>query len=133
MTRPSDSAIWGPGVAQAPASQRDILLDQLRRAAADDRTGTYVVFPYCVSVVVLSFKRSSGIVFVAEGSSRLVAGVPYLLTSLFDGWWGIPWGIFWTAQSIVACLRGGRDLTPAINAIRAELASQASAAAPVPG
>lgn len=125
MTRPNDSAIWGPGVAPAPVTEDDLLRDHLARAAADGRAGTYVVFPYCISIVVMSFKRSSGIKFVPDGSSRVLAGLPYLIISLLFGWWGIPWGIAWTLQSIGVCLDGGRDLSPVLDSLRAREVIQA--------
>jgi hypothetical protein len=124
MTQHPDTALWGTGRGPAPATDQDILVARLVQAAVDDRAGTYVVFPYCISIVILSFKRSSGIKFVPAGSSRLVAGLPYLLISLLFGWWGIPWGIAWTLQSILVCLGGGRDLTPVVDTLRAELVGE---------
>ncbi|WP_256364380.1 hypothetical protein [Nostoc piscinale] len=34
--------------------------------------------------------------------------------SLFLGWWGIPWGIIYTIQSVVTNLQGGKDVTPQV-------------------
>src|SRR5262245_39735051 len=61
-------------------------VEQLRQAVADG--GRFVVFQYCISVVVLSFKRSSPIFFVRSGESAVVKGLPYCLISLVAGWWG---------------------------------------------
>jgi hypothetical protein len=102
-----------------------------RRATAG---GTWVVYPFCISLGILSFKRSSGLVFVPDGTNRIVAGLRYLAISLLFGWWGIPWGIFWTIQCSLRCLQGGIDVTPlvdperaAANLIRARTEAQRSA------
>jgi len=41
--------------------------------------GRFVRFQYCVSVLVLSFKRSSPIMFVPPGESSFAKGLPYTL------------------------------------------------------
>ena len=71
----------------------------------------YVVFQYCISIGIMSFKRSSGIKALRPGQSRLRAGLPYTAISLVVGWWGIPWGPFWTLQTMIRNLRGGIDVT----------------------
>ena len=121
MTQSPGSAEWGPGIGPEPATDEEIVLAQIRVAARSGRPGRYVVYPYCISILVMSFKRSSGLVFVSAGSSALVAGLPYLLISLVVGWWGIPWGIFWTIESIWKCLTGGIDVTPLVAAARSDL------------
>jgi hypothetical protein len=86
----------------------------------------FVLFQYCVSVIVLSFKRSSPIFFVKPGESVAAKGLPYCLISLFAGWWGIPWGPVWTLTTLANNLGGGKDLTPAV------LSALGLPAAPVP-
>jgi hypothetical protein len=76
--------------------------------------GRFVVFQYCISVLVLSFKRSSAIMFVPAGESTFVKGLPYSVISLVAGWWGIPWGPIWTVTTIAQNLGGGRDVTAPI-------------------
>ena len=56
-----------------------------------DHGGRFVVFEYCISIVVLSFKRGSRVHFVRPGESAFLKGLPYTLTSLLLGWWGFPW------------------------------------------
>lgn len=71
----------------------------------------FVVFPYCESWLIVSFRRISDPVLVKPGDSRLrVAGVPILHSFLF-GWWGIPWGPIWTVSSIWRSAKGGVDVT----------------------
>src|SRR4051812_39408590 len=78
----------------------------------------YVIFEDCISVVVLSFKRNSGIVFLKPGQSGFVKGLPYSLISFFAGWWGIPWGPIWTISTLVTNLGGGRDVTQEVLAAK---------------
>jgi hypothetical protein len=71
----------------------------------------FVVFHYCVSLGIVSFKRSSGVKVIPPGGSRILAGLPYTLISICAGWWGIPWGPIWTLQAIGRNLSGGTDVT----------------------
>ena len=79
--------------------------------AAVSRGGTFVVYPYCVSAVLITFRRHSGVYFVPAGQSRFVRGLPFLLISLVFGWWGIPWGPIYTVASLVTNFGGGKDVT----------------------
>jgi hypothetical protein len=74
--------------------------------------GRFVLYQYAISVLVLSFKRSSAIMFIRPGESAVAKGIPYSLISLVAGWWGIPWGPIWTIMTVVQNLSGGKDLTP---------------------
>jgi hypothetical protein len=71
----------------------------------------FVIYQYCISVLVMSFKRASNIYFVRPGENAVTKGLPFSLISLVLGWWGIPWGPIWTISTIVTNLRGGRDVT----------------------
>ena len=71
----------------------------------------FVVFDYCVSVVVMSFQRCSEVYFVRADESTLLKSMPYTLLSLALGWWGIPWGIAYTIGSVFTNLSGGKDVT----------------------
>lgn len=83
--------------------------EQLTRAI--DQGGKFVIYEYCISIFILTFKRPSNIHFIPPGSSRLKRGIGFTLTSLLLGWWGIPWGPIYTIGSLVTNLRGGRDVT----------------------
>jgi len=72
-----------------------------------------VIFQYCVSLGLVSFKRSSGVKVIPAGGSVFLAGLPYTLISLMVGWWGIPWGPIWTLETIGRNLAGGIDVTDA--------------------
>lgn len=84
--------------------------------------GKFVIYQFCISILVITFKRSSNIYFISHEQSAVVKGLPYTLLSLVLGWWGIPWGPIYTIQSVVVNFQGGKDVTQEV------LASMASAA-----
>jgi len=75
------------------------------------RGGRFVSFPYCISILIVTFRRSSDVCFVRKGESTLGLAVPYLAISLVCGWWGLPWGPIWTIGSLLTILTGGKDHT----------------------
>lgn len=73
--------------------------------------GKYVVYTYAISIVVMTFRRSSKrVYFIKHDESAIKHGWPYLLISLFLGWWGIPFGPIYTIQSIYYAFCG-KDVT----------------------
>jgi hypothetical protein len=86
--------------------------------------GTFVIFQYCISILVLTFKRSSNIYFIRAGESAVGKGLVFSLISFLLGWWGIPWGPIYTIQSLVTNFRGGKDVT---QEVMASLARQSEA------
>jgi len=95
------------------------------------RGGKFVLFQYCISVVVLTFRRPSDIYFLRQGESALTKGLPFTLLSLVAGWWGIPWGPIYTIQSVYNNSRGGKDVTQAVlSSLRAQVAPPPTAASP---
>lgn len=88
--------------------------DQLRFEI--QRGAKIVCYQYCISVVVLTLRRSSGAYFIPAGESAVSKGLPWILLSLVMGWWGIPWGPIFTIQSLVVNFQGGKDLTKDISA-----------------
>jgi hypothetical protein len=97
-------------------------MDGLSQSELDfelQRGAKFVLFQYCVSVVVLTFKRPSGIYFIRSGQSAARKGLPFTLLSLVAGWWGFPWGPVYTLQSVYNNLQGGKDVTqPVRNSLR---------------
>jgi hypothetical protein len=73
--------------------------------------GKFVIYQYCVSVLILTFRRPSSIYFIRSGQSAVGKGIGFTLLSFLAGWWGIPWGPIYTIQSITRNLGGGRDVT----------------------
>jgi len=84
-------------------------MDQLKGELAAG--GRFVVYQYCISVLVMSFKRASDIFLIRSGENAVTKGLPYTFGSLVLGWWGIPWGPIWTIATVVTNLRGGRNVT----------------------
>jgi len=78
------------------------------------RGGRFVVFEYCISIVVMTFKRSSAIYFIRAGQNSLKHSAGFTLLSLVARWWGIPWGPIYTIGSVVTNVAGGRDVTQGV-------------------
>ena len=96
------------------------------------RGAKFVLFQYCISVVVLTFRRPSDIYFLRQGENAVVKGLPFTLLSLLAGWWGIPWGPIYTIQSVYNNSRGGKDVTQAVvDSLRAQ-AAPPQADSPIP-
>ncbi len=76
-----------------------------------DRGGRFVTFSYCVSIVLMTFKRPSKVFFVRAGEGTFGKSLPYTLLSLVVGWWGFPWGPIYTLWALVSNLGGGTDVT----------------------
>lgn len=101
-------------------------LDQLGEEL--DRGGRFVLYTWTISIIVMTFKRPTDIMFVRSGESRFLKGLPYTLTSAVVGWWGIPWGPIYTLGSIFGNIRG-KDLTQEVlNDVRASVARDAASA-----
>lgn len=83
--------------------------DQLRFEI--QRGAKLVCYQYCVSVVVMSFRRSSNIYLIPAGQSAISKSLPWTLLTLVAGWWGIPWGPIFSIQSRVTNFKGGKDIT----------------------
>ena len=84
-------------------------VQQVQEAVAQG--GRFVIYQYCFSILVMSFKRGSDILFVPPGESAAKKGVPYIAMSLVVGWWGFPWGPIWTLSTVFKNLGGGIDVT----------------------
>ena len=98
------------------------------------RGAKFVLFQYCVSVVVLTFKRPSDIYFNRSSESAAVKGLSFTLLSLVAGWWGIPWGPIYTIQSVYNNLNGGKDVTQQVrNSMGAPGATASAVPAPASG
>ena len=91
--------------------------DQLRFEL--QRGAKIVCYHYCVSIVVMTFRRSSKAYYIPAGESAVSKGLPWILLTLVLGWWGIPWGPIFSVQSLVVNLKGGKDLTKDIVAAMA--------------
>src|SRR5258708_20493053 len=76
-----------------------------------DRGGKFVFYRYCISVLILTFRRSSDIYFIPRGVGAVSKGLPWTMVTVALGWWGIPWGPIWSVQSLLTNFQGSADLT----------------------
>ena len=76
--------------------------------------GKFVMYQYCISILIMTFKRSSNVYFIRHEENAVLKGLPFTLLSIVLGWWGIPWGPIYTIQSLWVNLKGGRDVTQEI-------------------
>lgn len=75
------------------------------------RGGRFVLFFYVISVVVMTFKQPTGIYFIRSGEKAFGKALGPTLTSFFLGWWGFPFGLIYTIESLTVNLAGGRNVT----------------------
>lgn len=87
----------------------DMTLGQLQFEI--DRGGKFVIFEYCISILVLTFKNPTDIYFIRNGESAVGRSFGFSLISLVLGWWGFPWGPIYTISSLATNLGGGKDVT----------------------
>lgn len=78
------------------------------------RGGKFVQYQYCISIVVMTFKRGTDIYFLRADENPVVKGLGWTLLTVLAGWWGIPWGPIFTVQSLWRNLKGGHDLTAGV-------------------
>jgi len=71
----------------------------------------FVIFSYCISIIVMTFKRSSNIYFIKAGHSSFKPSIGFTLLTFIFGWWGIPWGPIYTIGALANNLSGGKDIT----------------------
>lgn len=76
-----------------------------------ERGGRFVYFQYCISALVITFRRNSPAYFIRPGESATGKGLSWTLLTLALGWWGFPWGLIWTPMALYTNLRGGKDIT----------------------
>ncbi|MPT36647.1 MAG: hypothetical protein E2604_16555 [Flavobacterium sp.] len=79
-----------------------------------DRGAKFVIFPYTVSIVLMTFKRSSSIYFINPNESTFKYSYKHVLVNGTFGWWGFPWGPIYTIQSLYHQLSGGKEVTKEI-------------------
>lgn len=80
------------------------------------RGGKFVYYAFTISLIVLTFKRTSGVYLVKGNESAANKGLPFTLLSTLFGWWGIPFGPKYTLDSIRTNMKGGKDVTDEVMA-----------------
>jgi hypothetical protein len=75
------------------------------------RGGRFVFFEYCISLLCITLRRPSRVLFVPAGELVWLHGLPYTMATFFLGWWGLPWGAIYTPMCLATNLAGGCDVT----------------------
>jgi len=78
------------------------------------RGGKFVVYQYAISIIIMTFRRSSSVYFIPSGESSITKGLKHSLVTFFFGWWGIPWGPIYSIGSLWKNFSGGKDVTPEV-------------------
>ncbi len=81
-----------------------------------EKGARFVQFSYTVSLILVSFQRTSGIYLVNPGERARKTGMPFTILSFLFGWWGIPSGPKKTFESIRTNWKGGKDVTDEVTA-----------------
>ena len=99
---------------------KDLSVEQLNEELQNG--GKLVVYQFCISIVLITFKRNSDIYVISDGESSFAKGLKYTFLTLLLGWWGIPWGPIYTVSAIFTNCRGGKDVTQeTINLLNEEM------------
>lgn len=85
--------------------------------------GKFVVYEYAISLLVITFYRSSNITFVKADEGSIVKGLGFTLLTLVMGWWGIPWGPIRSIQALITNFKGGKDVTDRVVSAMKQTAS----------
>lgn len=77
-----------------------------------DRGAKFVSFQYCISLfLAVTLRRFSPAILVKNEQSAKKYQIKYNFISLIFGWWGIPWGPYYTFKSVALNNKGGLDVT----------------------
>lgn len=68
--------------------------------------GRFVQYNWCISLLVVTYRYQSPIYFLRKNESAFIKGVPYTIITLLLGWWGIPYGPFYTLTSVYKNIEG---------------------------
>ena len=74
----------------------------------------FVMYQYCISIIVMTFRRPSDIYFIRSNENALTKGLQFSILSFFLGWWGLPWGPIYTIGSLINNFKGGKDITESV-------------------
>lgn len=76
--------------------------------------GKFVYYPYTISFIIITLKKTSGVYLVRAEEKAANKGLGFTLLSLFFGWWGIPYGPKFTLAALKENFKGGKDITEEI-------------------
>lgn len=86
--------------------------DELKREL--ENGARFVVFEYCISIIVMTFRRSSDVYFIRSHEATIKYSWSFTLLTLVLGWWGIPWGPIYSIGSLFTNIYGGKNVTAEI-------------------
>jgi len=75
------------------------------------RGGKFVFYQYCISLIVVTFRRSSDVYFIKSDESDVKKGLGWSLLTFLLGWWGFPWGPIYSVGSLATNFKGGKNVT----------------------
>lgn len=78
------------------------------------RGGRFRIFLWNFSLIVLSFQRNTSVRYFRSSESPGAQALLWSMLSFLIGWWGIPWGIFFTIHTLWTNSLGGKDVTKEI-------------------
>jgi hypothetical protein len=111
ISTPPSGANRTAGALPLPAQTALSAVPQDELAKAVEAGGRFVLYSYCISVLVLTFRRSSEITFLRRDQDGAGDAIKFSLISGTLGWWGIPWGPIWTIAALITNASGGKDVT----------------------
>ncbi len=76
-----------------------------------DNGARFIYYPYTVSLVFATFKRTSGVYLIRKNENTASRRTWFSIISALFGWWGIPFGPRYTLEAIRTNLAGGKDVT----------------------
>ncbi|WP_196888341.1 hypothetical protein [Aureivirga sp. CE67] len=76
-----------------------------------EKKGKFVVFQYCISIVLLSMERISPAIYVETEEDFLKYKKKYNLYTYLFGWWAVPWGPIKSLQFLKNNKKGALDVT----------------------
>ena len=93
----------------ATRSRNPAQMSTTQLAAAAAQGCRLVTYEYCISLIIVTWRRQSRVYLLAPDQLGLWEAAPYLLLTMFLGWWGLPWGLIYTPLALLTHLAGGRD------------------------
>lgn len=68
--------------------------------------GRFVQYTWCVSLLVVTYRYQSAVYFIRKDENAFLKGWPYTVATLLLGWWGIPYGVFYTLGAVYTNMDG---------------------------
>lgn len=87
--------------------EKGLTLEDVRKRI--DKGGEFVVFPYTISIITMTFRLFSRAYLIADRSEIKKLRRKYIFLTILFGWWGLPWGPIYSIKALR--LSGGVDMT----------------------